>query len=99
MAQQSDVFRTENGSYVLEVQADLFNDANTRVVARLGADNWSDRPLQILAPRIAMGDLTFRSNPLQLATLAFPKLVTKLGSAANQRDDIMRDCNLLTMGY
>lgn len=99
MAKQFDVFRADSGSHVLVLQSDLLADATTRVVARLVPEDWSDTPIDRLAPRIVLGDLSLRLNLLQVATLTIPQLETHIGSAANQRDDIIRACDMLLTGY
>ncbi|MBM2321360.1 MULTISPECIES: CcdB family protein [Marivita] len=99
MAQQFDVFRTDSGSHVLVLQSDLLADANTRVVSRLVPEDWSHTPIDRLSPRIVVGDLALRLNLLQLATLTLPQLETHIGSAAHQRDDIIRACDMLLTGY
>jgi toxin CcdB len=99
MARQYDVYRTSNDTYVLILQNDTFESLATRVVARLVPENWPEPPLKHLSPKLSLGDVTLRLQSTEIATLTKKELGTYIGSAAHQRDEIIRACDLLLTGY
>ncbi|SHH00101.1 CcdB family protein [Marivita hallyeonensis] len=99
MARQFDVYRTTNDTYVLVLQSDTFDSLATRVVARLVPDDWPDPPLKNLSPKLALGDISLRVQMTQMATLTRQELGTYIGSAAHQRDEIIRATDLLLTDY
>ena len=99
MARQYDVYETANKTYVLVLQSDTFESLATRVVARLVPENWPEPPLKHLSPKLFLGDLTLRLQSTEMATLTRKELGTFIGSAAHQRDEIIRACDLLLTGY
>jgi toxin CcdB len=50
-------------------------------------------------PIILEGDSKMHLFPQQMATVMTSSLVTYIGSAAHQRDEIIRACDLLLTGY
>jgi toxin CcdB len=99
MSRQYDVFRTANETYVLVLQSDTFESLATRVVARLVHENCPEPPLKHLSPKLFLGDVTLRLQSTEIATLTKKELGTFIGSAAHQRDEIIRACDLLLTGY
>lgn len=99
MTRQYDVYQTANKTYVLVLQSDTFESLATRVVARLVPENWPEPPLKHLSPKLFLGDLTLRLHSTEMATLTKKELGTFIGSAAHQRDEIIRACDLLLTGY
>ncbi|WP_439124074.1 CcdB family protein [Marivita sp.] len=99
MARQYDVYQTANDTYVLVLQSNTFESLATRVVARLVPENWPEPALKHLSPKLSLGDVTFRLQSTEIATLTKKELGTYIGSAAYQSDEIIRACDLLLNGY
>ena len=99
MARQFDIYRSDDGVLVLVVQADILMHLPTRVVIPLVSNNDIHTGFKTLMPIILEGDSKMHLFPQQMATVMTSSLVTYIGSAAHQRDEIIRACDLLLTGY
>lgn len=81
------------------IQSDILDHLPTRVVSPLVSSADMEAAFQRLMPIILDGDTQMRLFPQQMATVMTSSLVTFVGSAAHQRDDIIRACELLITGY
>lgn len=99
MANQFDIYRSDDGVLVVVIQSDLLNHLPTRVVSPLVSSKDMNAHFKHLMPIVMDGDSQMRLFPQQLATVMTSSLVTYVGSAAHVRDDIIRACDVLITGY
>ena len=99
MANQFDIYRSEDGVMVVVVQSDLLSHLPTRVVSPLVSSDDMHAHFKHLMPVVIEGDSQMRLFPQQLATVMTSSLTTYVGSAAHLRDDVIRACDVLITGY
>ena len=99
MARQFDIYRSDDGVLVVVVQADILMHLPTRVVIPLVSSEDMSVGFNTLMPDILEGDSKMRLFPQQIATVMTSSLTTYIGSAAHQRDEIIRAYDLLLTGY
>jgi len=96
---QFDIYPGTGGcDYLIELQDDLLDGLNTRVVAPLASPEAVTSPMRILNPRILID-----GNPYVLLTHLLAAVPTKLlgqsvGSAQAQRDAIIGSIDILFTG-
>ena len=86
--------------FLLDVQSDLLEDLNTRVVvplARGGAV--AKRPMSHLTPLLAFEGEEYVLMTPELAGVAIADLGAPAGSLANQRDTIIAAMDFLLAGF
>lgn len=99
MARQFDIFRSDDGVLVVVVQSDILMHLPTRVVMPLVSSEDMNVGFKTLMPVILAGGSKMHLFPQQMATVMTSSLTTYIGSAAQQRDEIIRACDLLLTGY
>lgn len=99
MSKQFDIYRTPEDVFVVVLQSDTFDHLPTRVVAPLVSSKLIEATFKTLMPMIMEGDAQFYLLPQQVATVLVSNLGTYIGSAAHQRDEIIRATDLLLTGY
>ena len=102
--QQFDVLQNENPDtrdqvpYLLLLQADLFDDLRTKVVAPLIAVDRYGPPLDWLTPVVLVGSSRYVVSMPELAGVPTSILGDPVASAASQREELISALDFLFTG-
>lgn len=102
---QFDVYRNVNPRtkkeipYLLDVQADLLASLATRVVVPLFTVSAMGTPVKHLTPKFRIDDTEVVMSTAQLAGVDQQILGEKIGSLAEQREDIIAALDFLLTGF
>ena len=86
-------------SYVLDVQADLLQDLNTRVVVPLRPPHAAPKPARGLNPAFDIGGHSYLMLTQFIAALPSKELRQPVLSLVARSDDIMRAIDMLLVGF
>ncbi len=97
-----DVYRLppeEGDGYLLDVQADILDQLDTRVVVPLLPPARAPKLIRELNPILRFGDTELVLVPQRIATLEMGELGRRIGTLAGAQDDIIRALDLLLTGF
>ena len=98
VASQFDVYRTARKTLIVIIQNDLLDEMRVRVAAPLFPANDGLRRIQSLNPEIRIEGETYVLMPQLLASFSIQELGERVGSAADERDTIVRAIDTLLAG-
>lgn len=88
----------EQYPYLVDVQADLLEDMNTRVVIPLTSADTLHRPLKTLTPIISVEGESYIALTPQLAGIARSRLGEPVTNVHDQRTELINALDLLISG-
>lgn len=94
-----DVHVLAHGSHVLDVQADLLQGLNTRVVVPLMAPDDAPQPARHLNPTLRLGDQAMVMVTQFMAAVPLAELGAPIASLAGERDAILAAVDFLHQGW
>jgi len=96
-----DLFRRPRGApgYLLQIQSDLLDRLETRVVAPLLPPDAVPRPIRNLHPRFEIEGQPYLMATQLLGAIPRRELGPAIGSLAAQQDDITRALDVLITGF
>ena len=95
-----DVYRTRfNGRYVLDVQADIVDDFDTRIVVPLLAMKTAPKAMGCLHPTFEIdGQMSVMATHL-MAAVPKSELVTPVANLTSRHDEIIAALDMLFQGF
>ncbi|XPV69080.1 MAG: CcdB family protein [Halarcobacter sp.] len=99
---QFDVYKNENPNtnqivpYLLDVQNDILNSLNTRVVIPLAINK---KTIQGLTKKFIINDITLYMITAQIGTVHLNELQTKITSLKEQKEEIKNSIDFLIYGF
>ena len=85
--------------YVLDVQADLLSDLNTRIVVPLLNPADAPEPARGLNPTFSIGGSDYVMMTQFLAAVPCSQLKTPVGNLSNHHDEIMNAVDMIFLGF
>lgn len=89
----------DGGGFLLDLQADILEHYNTRVVAPLVPARSYDGAAKGLNPQVTIGDEPFVVQTHLMAAIPAALLKNPVGSMQGQADEITRALDLLFQGH
>ncbi len=97
---QYDVYANKGGAgYLLDVQSDLLNVLNTRVVVPLMPEAGAPMPMRRLNPVIVVSGTNYILASQFLAAVPMSELDTPITNAADQHDTIRAALDMVFIGF
>lgn len=97
---QYDIFSTSDGNgYLLDVQSDLLEPLNTRIVVPLMPRKSAPIPAERLNPIFRIGRKDFIMVTQFLASVPLALLADHVDNISSHRDEITAAIDMLTHGY
>jgi toxin CcdB len=102
---QFDVYRNDNSEtgdrfpFLVDVQAELFEDLQTRVVIPLAKADPASFPMAYLTPTVSFDGLGYLLMTPQLAGISREELGMRAGSVADQQRTIATALDFLLRGF
>ena len=102
---QFDVYRNDNSEtserfpFHVDVQADLFEELQSRVVIPLSKAEPTDFPMAYLTPTVSFDGLAYLLMTPQLAGVAREEIGARAGSVADQERAIATAIDFLLRGF
>ncbi|WLD57491.1 CcdB family protein [Salinispirillum sp. LH 10-3-1] len=95
-----DIFKNEGGAgYLLDVQSDLLSGLNTRVVVPLLPQSSAPFPAQRLNPVFSIEGQDLIMATQYMAAVPVGELRSRVGSLAEQQDEISAALDMLFLGF
>ena len=94
-----DVYRVDDDSLLLDLQADYLNDFGFRVVAPMVAVARAERMLPELHPVVTFDGEQYAIITHRLGSVPRRLLLKPIGSATDYHDDILRALDVLFTGF
>lgn len=96
---QFDVHRYKKGIFLVDVQSDLLDDLETRVVIPLRPLEPGGKPIRILEPIVEWSEGTYFLATSEIVTVGTRELGRKMGNISAMRNDILAATDMLFTGY
>jgi len=95
-----DIFNNQEGAgYLLDVQSDLLNGLNTRVVVPILPKDSAPKPAQRLNPVFNINGETFIMATQYIAAVSESELYDGSGSLADHQQEISEALDMLFLGF
>jgi toxin CcdB len=95
-----DVYRNpDGGGYLLDVQANLLSDLNTRIVVPLLPPDEAPRPARRLNPQFRIGEDEVVMMTQFIAAVPSAILRAPVGTLSNRHTDIVNAVDFLMQGF
>lgn len=94
-----DLYRAEGPGYLLDVQTDLLDGLNTRVVVPVLPADRAPKPAQLLNPVVAIEGEDHVLVTQFLAAVPLSHLKLPAGTLRSQADDITRALDMVFQGF
>jgi toxin CcdB len=95
-----DVYANPDGNgYLVDVQADLMNHLNSRLVIPLVRSNIAPTPIKVLNPIFQIEDAAYLMLTQQMAAVSVQILKRPVLNVNNRRDEVVAAIGLLLQGF